>query len=98
MTVMEALTQRLPACEGIAEPLPETVPAPFMGIAHCCLRLDPQRRCTVADIATRLQSAPSNSPQPSTVRIPAGSAKWRNILLVAAVVLVSALCGLVRGC
>ncbi len=59
MTVMEALTQRLPACEGIAEPLPETVPAPFMGIAHCCLRLDPQRRCTVSDIATRLQSAPS---------------------------------------
>jgi TonB family protein len=90
MTVMEALTQRLPACEGIAEPLPETVPAPFMGIAHCCLRLDPQRRCTVADIATRLQSAPSNSPQPSTVRIPAGSAKWRYILLVAAVVLVAA--------
>jgi len=90
MTVMEALTQRLPACEGIAEPLPETVPAPFMGIAHCCLRLDPQRRCTVADIGTRLQSAPSNSPQPSTVRIPAGSAKWRYILLVAAVVLVAA--------
>ena len=90
MTLMEALTQRLPACEGIAEPLPETVPAPFMGIAHCCLRLDPQRRCTVADIATRLQSAPSNSPQPSTVRIPAGSAKWRNVLLVAAVVLVLA--------
>ena len=87
MTVMEALTQRLPACEGIAEPLPETVPAPFMGIAHCCLRLDPQRRCTVADIATRLQSAPSSSPQPSTVRIPAGSAKWRYILLIAAVVL-----------
>ncbi len=90
MTVMEALTQRLPACEGIAEPLPETVPAPFMGIAHCCLRLDPQRRCTVTDIAARLQSAPSNSPQPSTVRIPAGSAKWRYILLVAAVVLVAA--------
>ncbi len=90
MTVMEALTQRLPACEGIAEPLPETVPAPFMGIAHCCLRLDPQRRCTLADIAARLQSAPSNSPQPSTVRIPAGSAKWRNVLLVAAAVLVVA--------
>ncbi|MGZ4730690.1 MAG: TonB family protein [Terriglobales bacterium] len=87
MTLMEALTQRLPACEGIAEPLPETVPAPFMGIAHCCLRLDPQRRCTVADIATRLQSAPSTSPQPSTVRIPAGSAKWRYILLIAAVLL-----------
>ena len=56
MTVMEALTQRLPAVEGMTEPLPETVPAPFMGIAHCCLRRDPQRRCTVSDIATRLQA------------------------------------------
>ncbi len=52
MTLMEALTQRLPAVEGMTEPLPETVPAPFMGIAHCCLRRDPQRRCTVADIAS----------------------------------------------
>jgi TonB family protein len=90
MTVMEALTQRLPAVEGMTEPLPETVPAPFMGIAHCCLRRDPQRRCTVSDIATRLQSAPSASQQPSTVRIPAASAKWRNILLVAAAVLIAA--------
>ena len=56
MTLMEALTQRLPAVEGMTEPLPETVPAPFMGIAHCCLRRDPQRRCTVSDIATRLQN------------------------------------------
>jgi TonB family protein len=87
MTIMEALTQRLPACEGIAEPLPETVPAPFMGIAHCCLRLDPQRRCGVADIATRLQSGPPAAPQPSTVRIPAASAKSRYILLIAVVVL-----------
>ena len=52
MTLMEALTQRLPAVEGMTEPLPETVPAPFMGIAHCCLRRDPQRRCTVSDIAS----------------------------------------------
>jgi TonB family protein len=90
MTVMEALTQRLPAVEGMTEPLPETVPAPFMGIAHCCLRRDPQRRCPVSDIATRLQSAPSASQQPSTVRIPAASAKWRNLLLVAAAVLIAA--------
>ncbi|MGH9545310.1 MAG: TonB family protein [Terriglobales bacterium] len=90
MTLMEVLTQRLPACEGIAEPLPETVPAPFMGIAHCCLRRDPQRRCTVADIATRLQSTASASPRPSTVRIPAASAKWRFILPIAALAVVAA--------
>lgn len=87
MTVMEALTQRLPAVEGMTEPLPETVPAPFMGIAHCCLRRDPQRRCTVSDIATRLQAASAGSQQPTTVRIPAASAKWRYLLPIAIVAL-----------
>jgi len=86
----EALTQRLPAVEGMTEPLPETVPAPFMGIAHCCLRRDPQRRCTVADIAARLQSNSAASPQPSTVRIPASSAKLRYGLILALVILAAA--------
>jgi TonB family protein len=88
MTVMEALTQRLPAVEGITEPLPETVPAPFMGIAHCCLRRDPQRRCTIADIATRLQAAGPAPQKPSTVRIPASSKKSQYIFIVAAAVLI----------
>ena len=87
MTLMEALTQRLPAVEGMTEPLPETVPAPFMGIAHCCLRRDPQRRCNVSDIAARLQQGSSAAQQPSTVRIPAASAKWRYLLPAAIVVL-----------
>jgi len=98
MTLMETLTQRLPACEGMAEPVPETVPAPFMGIAHCCLRRDPQRRCTVTDIAGRLRSNPglslspssSMAQKPSTLRIPAASAKWRYILPVAGVGLLGA--------
>jgi TonB family protein len=97
MTLMEALTQRLPAREAVAEPVLETVPAPFMGIAHCCLRRDPQRRCSAADIAERLRSsspsslskAISRAQGPSTLRIPAASAKWRYILPVAAVVLVA---------
>jgi TonB family protein len=98
MTLMEALTQRLPAREAVAEPVLETVPAPFMGIAHCCLRRDPQRRCGAADIAARLRSSlPSSMSKviaraqgPSTLRIPAAAAKWRYILPVAAVVLVAA--------
>jgi protein TonB len=85
---MEALTQRLPAVEGITEPLPETVPAPFMGIAHCCLRRDPQRRCNVADIATRLQAAGPVPQKPSTVRIPASSKKSQYIFIVAAAALI----------
>jgi TonB family protein len=92
ITLMEALTQRVPVCDGIAEPVPEAVPAPFMGIAHCCLRRDPLRRCTAADIAARLRATP---PAPaiqrsSTVRIPAESGKWRYILPIAAVLLVVA--------
>jgi TonB family protein len=98
MILMEALTQRLPAREGMAEPVLETVPAPFMGIAHCCLRRDPERRCSPADIAARMRSsAPSSLSKsisraqgPSTLRIPAASAKWRYILPMAAVVLVAA--------
>jgi len=43
MTLMETLTQRIPSRDGMTEPMPETVPAPFMGIAHCCLRRDPER-------------------------------------------------------
>ncbi len=88
MTLMEALTQRLPAVEGITEPLPETVPAPFMGIAHCCLRRDPQRRCTVADIASRLRVGPS-APKPATVRVQT-SAGWRYGILIVVVLLAAA--------
>lgn len=96
MTLMEALTRHLPSNNGITEPMPETVPAPFMGIAHCCLRRDPERRCTAADIAARLRSTSPSSLSlalakgPSTLRIPAAAAKWRYILPVALIALVAA--------
>ena len=57
VTLVEAVTQRPSAGESIrqADPtLPDTVPAPFLEIARQCLRLDPQRRWTVSDIAARL--------------------------------------------
>lgn len=57
VTLVEVLTQKLPAWEwkGQEEPeLPKTLPAPFGDIVRQCLRRDPQRRCTLADIATRL--------------------------------------------
>jgi TonB family protein len=57
VTLVEALTQRPSLGEGIRQGdplLPETVPAPFLEIARQCLRLDPQRRWTVSDIAARL--------------------------------------------
>jgi TonB family protein len=61
ITLMEALTQKPYAVEGIrrGDPaLAKTVPGPYLEIARQCLRLDPQRRWTVADIAARLLPAP----------------------------------------
>jgi TonB family protein len=57
VALVEAVTQRPSAGESIrqADPtLPDTVPAAFLEIARQCLRLDPQRRWTVSDIAARL--------------------------------------------
>ncbi len=57
VTIVEVLTRQLPTWEwkGQEEPaLPNVLPAPFGDIARQCLRRDPQRRCTLTNIATRL--------------------------------------------
>jgi TonB family protein len=57
MTLAETLTQQLPVWEltNQEDPaLPETLPAPFLDITRDCLRRDPQRRWTVAQIAAQL--------------------------------------------
>lgn len=57
MTLAETLTQQLPVWEltNQEDPaLPETLPAPFVAITRHCLRRDPQRRSTVAQIAAQL--------------------------------------------
>ncbi len=57
--LVEVLTQRLPDWQPgpHREPVvPMTIPAPFLEIARQCLRLEPQRRTSVADIAARLNS------------------------------------------
>ena len=57
-TLVAALLQNAPfSDEGSqGEPgLPKTLPEPFRGIAHECLRSDPKQRCSVADIVARLQ-------------------------------------------
>lgn len=72
MTLVEALTQRLPVVEAPAleekeggDPVvPETVPAPFLDLARRCLRRDPQRRWTAAYIAARLQPASPAAAKP----------------------------------
>ena len=56
-TLVEVLTQHLPDWQPEArrEPVvPANLPAPFLEIARQCLRLEPQRRISVAEIAARL--------------------------------------------
>jgi len=60
MTLVESLTQRLPVWERIGDEdasLPDSLPAPFLDLARHCLRRDPSRRWTVADIARWLNPA-----------------------------------------
>jgi TonB family protein len=71
ITLVEALTQKASPGEAarLVDPtLPETIPAPFLEIARQCLRLDPQRRWTVADIAARL--LPTATPPKKSSRVP----------------------------
>jgi TonB family protein len=78
ITLIEALTQNLPALAGSAglEPVvPDTLPALFLDIVRHCLERNPQRRWTVVEIAARLNpgsvapsasaAAPASSPSPT---------------------------------
>jgi len=88
ITLVEVLTQRPSVGEGIRQEdltLPDSVPAPFLEIARQCLRLDPQRRWTVPDIAARLLPV---SPAPkkkawTRYRFPAVAAGVALIVLLA---------------
>jgi TonB family protein len=62
VSLVEALTQRPPAWDRAqrGDPvLAESIPQPFATIAKECLRSDPMRRCTVAEIKARLEPARS---------------------------------------
>ena len=57
VTLVEVVTQHPSVGESIRQsdpPLPNMVPSPLLEIARQCLRLDPQRRWAVSDIAARL--------------------------------------------
>ena len=95
MTLVEALTQRLPVWEGTqqGEPvLPDTVPAAFLDLARQCLRRDPERRLTVAEIAARLQQRQTlrEAREQMTARPQEAIAKWRHVSLAVAIGLVLA--------
>jgi TonB family protein len=93
MTLVEALTQHPPLSDRTKQTevvLPETIPEPFFDIASHCLRRDPQRRWTVAEIAARLQRAsPARAEEHETGEPRKARAKWGYIAatLAAAVLL-----------
>jgi TonB family protein len=78
MTLVESLTQRLPLWEHIREEepsLPENLPAQFQELTRHCLRRDPSRRWTVADVARWLNpaaSAPQSYAEPQVDAATAG--------------------------
>jgi TonB family protein len=91
--LVEALTQHPADLDRSADGesiVPESIPQPFAGIVQECLRLDPQRRCTIGDIKARLEPArPVDTKAGKTGRIP--PAKRRLTALVgAALVLLAA--------
>jgi TonB family protein len=96
MTVVEALTQHPPAPEQTGQSdvvLPDTLPEPFFDIASHCLKREPQRRWTIADITRRLQQ-PASAPEPEATAIPQpGFGKWAYAVAALAVVLVLGLVG-----
>jgi TonB family protein len=85
LTLVEALTQRLPATPaGVPQDpvVPDTLPAIFQDIARHCLHRDPQRRWTVVEIGARLNpgtiapsvSAAKPSSAPSSEQVAAAIA------------------------
>jgi TonB family protein len=108
VTLVETLTQQQPVWERTAnqEPVvPSELPAPFAEIVRECLRLDPARRCTVAEVQALLEGRVVERPEPM-MPTPSAAAPERNapvkfptralvVGLVAVLVIVVAL--LVRG-
>jgi len=104
MILVELLPQHEPAWVTTEEGdpvIPRTLPEPYYDIARNCLRWDPERRWTVAEIAVRLgpaaPAAPLPAPKPQTDARPQETfAKRRYIvpIAVAALALVVVLAGL----
>jgi eukaryotic-like serine/threonine-protein kinase len=54
MVLIESLTGRLPAWEGMASVLSDSIPEPFLSIARHCLQRDPWRRWRTSEIAASM--------------------------------------------
>ena len=78
-TLVEALSQRMPAWSGpqLQELiLPESIPAPFDEIARQALRRDPKNRATIGAIAKLLRQTPVAAAGQPVAAVPGASRKW----------------------
>jgi TonB family protein len=94
MTLVEALTQRLPArpLTGQHEPVvPETLPDPFLEIARGCLRSDPTSRWTVTEIEARLEVLDAAGRERRAEKTRATSRKWVSALAASLALALSAI-------
>lgn len=103
VTLIAALTQNISFVEERSQEeasskgrdIPGTVPEPFRGIARECLHLDPKRRCSIAEIQSRLQpagrSVPATPPAPPPAREPLKRGRIMAIGLVIAVLVAAAI-------
>lgn len=90
MTLVEALTQRVPAWDRNAPGnavVPDTLPAPLLDIARHCLRRDPNQRWTIADIASSLDPAAAMPPPRQQLLAPLPSPPRPRYLVPATLVL-----------
>jgi TonB family protein len=64
VTLIEVLTQHPPSWDRVRSKsleIPRSMPEPFREIAIHCLQVEPEKRCTIAQIQSRLATEPSAS-------------------------------------
>ena len=94
MTLVEALTQRLPLADGVdqREPVvPETLPEPFLDITRHCLKRDPRVRWTAAEIAARLRQPVRAAEEATRAKAHRWFWKWRYMAPAGAIILLAML-------
>ena len=84
LTLVEVLTQRLPRWDrrSHGDPdVPEDLPAPLLDIVRHCLRRDPKRRWTAAEIAKHLKPPVAAQRTEQPVQRGASPTRSRNLIL-----------------
>lgn len=92
VTLLAALTQSVAVAEQASptnRDLPETISDPFRGIVRECLQLDPNRRCSLQEIQSRMQPGARSVPAPpERASAPAASTTRRPVLAASIVTVV----------